>query len=451
MSSNKLAFPKDFIWGAATASYQIEGAWDEDGKGESIWDRFSHTPGKVDNGDTGDVACDHYHRWRDDVALMKELGLKAYRFSVAWPRILPDGRGEVNQTGLDFYSQLVDALLEVGIEPFITLYHWDLPQILQDEGGWPVRGIVDAFIEYTDVVSRALGDRVKKWITLNEPWVSAFVGYSMGHHAPGHTNQDEAIAASHHLLLSHGRAVPVIRANCPEADVGITLNLSPQEPASPSVADRKASTWVDGYINRFYLDPLAGRGYPQDMVQSFGNPMEFVQPGDLDAISVPIDFLGINYYSRGIARSDEVSEEENEPRTVFRGDEVTEMDWEVYPKGLFNILGRLHFDYSFPDLYITENGAAFVDEVGPDGQVDDPARLSYIKRHLAMIHKAIQIGVPVLGYFVWSLLDNFEWAYGYSRRFGIVYVEFQSQQRTLKSSAKWYRKVMLENELEATA
>ncbi len=451
MSSNKLAFPKDFIWGAATASYQIEGAWDEDGKGESIWDRFSHTPGKVENGDTGDVACDHYHRWRDDIALVKELGLRAYRFSVAWPRILPDGRGEVNQTGLDFYSQLVDALLEVGIEPFITLYHWDLPQILQDEGGWPVRGIVDAFTEYADIVSRALGDRVQKWITLNEPWVSAFVGYSMGHHAPGHTNQDEAIAASHHLLLSHGRAVPVIRANCPEADVGITLNLSPQEPASPSVADRKASTWVDGYINRFYLDPLAGRGYPQDMVQSFGNPMEFVQPGDLDAISVPIDFLGINYYSRGIARSDEVSEEENEPRTVFRGDEVTEMDWEVYPKGLFNILGRLHFDYSFPDLYITENGAAFVDEVGPDGQVDDPARLSYIKRHLAMIHKAIQIGVPVLGYFVWSLLDNFEWAYGYSRRFGIVYVEFQSQQRTLKSSAKWYRKVMLENELEATA
>jgi beta-glucosidase len=451
MSSNKLAFPKDFIWGAATASYQIEGAWDEDGKGESIWDRFSHTPGKVENGDTGDVACDHYRRWRDDIALVKELGLRAYRFSVAWPRILPDGRGEVNQTGLDFYSQLVDALLEVGIEPFITLYHWDLPQILQDEGGWPVRGIVDAFTEYADIVSRALGDRVQKWITLNEPWVSAFVGYSMGHHAPGHTNQDEAIAASHHLLLSHGRAVPVIRANCPEADVGITLNLSPQEPASPSVADRKASTWVDGYINRFYLDPLAGRGYPQDMVQSFGNPMEFVQPGDLDAISVPIDFLGVNYYSRGIARSDEISEEENEPRTVFRGEEITEMDWEVYPKGLYNMLGRLHFDYSFPDLYITENGAAFVDEVGPDGQVDDPARLSYIKRHLAMIHKAIQIGVPVLGYFVWSLLDNFEWAYGYSRRFGIVYVEFQSQQRTLKSSAKWYRKVMLENELEATA
>ena len=451
MSDKKLVFPKDFIWGAATASYQVEGAWDEDGKGESIWDRFSHTPGKVENGDTGDVACDHYHRWRDDVALMKELGLNAYRFSVAWPRILPDGRGEVNQAGLDFYNQLVDALLEVGIEPYVTLYHWDLPQLLQDEGGWPVRGIVDDFTEYADVVSRALGDRVQKWTTLNEPWVSAFVGYRMGHHAPGHINQDKAIAASHHLLLSHGRAGPVIRANCPDADVGITLNLSPQEPASPSVADRKASTWVDGYINRFFLDPLVGRGYPRDMINSFGNAMEFVQPGDMDAIAVPVDFLGVNYYSRGIARSDKISEEENEPRTVFRGDEITEMDWEVYPPGLYNILGRLHFDYNFPVLYITENGAAFPDEVGTDGEVDDPARLSYIERHLTMVHIAIQIGVPVEGYFAWSLLDNFEWAFGYSKRFGIVYVDFQTQQRILKSSAKWYRKVILDNELEATA
>ena len=450
MSDKKLVFPKDFFWGAATASYQIEGAWNEDGKGESIWDRFSHTPGKVDNGDTGDVACDHYHRWRDDVALMKELGLRAYRFSVAWPRILPDGRGEVNQAGLDFYNQLVDVLLEVGIEPFVTLYHWDLPQVLLDEGGWPVRKITDAFIEYADVVSRALGDRVKNWITLNEPWVSAFVGYSMGHHAPGNTNQDEAIAASHHLLLSHGRAVPVIRANCPDAVVGIALNLSPQEPASPSVADRKASTWVDGYINRFFLDPLVGRGYPQDMGQSFGNTMEFVQPGVLDTISVPIDFLGVNYYTRGIVRSTNISEEDNEPRTVFRGDEISEMDWEVYPKGLYNMLGRIYFDYAFPAIYVTENGAAFVDEVSPDGQVDDPARLSYIKRHLEMVKRAIKIGVPVKGYFAWSLLDNFEWSFGYSKRFGIVYVDFQTQQRTPKSSARWYRKVILENELDAT-
>ena len=451
MSDIQLDFPKDFVWGAATASYQIEGARDQDGKGESIWDRFSHTPGKILNGDTGDIACDHYHRWRDDVALMKDLGLKAYRFSIAWPRVLPAGRGDVNQAGIDFYSQLVDSLLEAGIEPYATLYHWDLPQVLQDEGGWPARMIVDTFTEYADVVSRALGDRVKNWITLNEPWVSAFVGYRDGRHAPGHTDLDEAIAASHHLLLAHGRAVPVIRANCPDVEVGITLNLTPQEPASPSVADRKASTWVDGYINRWFLDPLVGRGYPQDMVHSFSNPMDFVQPGDMDAIAVPVDFLGVNYYSRGIARSDKISEEENEPRTVFRGDEITEMDWEVYPPGIYNILGRLHFTYDFPVFYITENGAAFVDEVGPDGQVDDPARLSYIKRHLAMVHKAIQIGVPVEGYFAWSLLDNFEWSFGYSKRFGMVYVDFQTQQRIPKSSAKWYRKVIHENSLDAVA
>jgi len=451
VSEEIYTFPKDFIWGVATASYQIEGAWDEDGKGESIWDRFSHTPGKVDNGDTGDVACDHYHRWRDDVALMKELGLKAYRFSIAWPRILPDGWGEVNQVGIDFYSQLVDALLEVGIVPFVTLYHWDLPQVLQDEGGWPARMIVDTFTEYADVVSRALGDRVKNWTTLNEPWVSAFVGYSMGRHAPGYTDQGEAIAASHHLLLSHGRAVSVIRNNCPDANMGIALNLTPQEPASPSVADRKASTWVDGYINRWFLDPLVGRGYPQDIVNSFGHAMEFVQAGDLDTIAVPVDFLGVNYYTRGIVRSNDISDADNEPRTVYPGDEITEMDWEVYPKGLYNILGRLYFDYAIPAIYITENGAAFADEISPDGQVDDPYRLSYLKRHLEMVKKATQIGVPVKGYFAWSLLDNFEWGYGYSKRFGIVYVDFQTQQRIPKSSAKWYRKVIHENSLDAVA
>ncbi len=438
-------FPKDFVWGAATASYQIEGAWNEDGKGESIWDRFSHTPGKVQDGDTGDVACDHYHRWRDDVKLMKELGLKAYRFSVAWPRILPEGREKVNQPGVDFYNRLVDALLEERIEPWVTLYHWDLPQDLQDEGGWASRMVVDAFVEYADVVSRALGDRVKNWITLNEPWVSAFVGYQHGHHAPGHTNLVEAMAASHHLLLSHGQSVPVIRANSLMSRVGITLNLTPQEPASPSVADRKAATWVDGYINRFFLDPLVGRGYPQDIVNGFGKAMDFIQPGDMDTIAVPVDFLGINYYTRNIARADNITEEENEPRTVIRGDEITEMDWEVYPKGLYNILGRLHFEYNFPAIYISENGAAFPDKVRPDGQVDDPARLSYIKRHLEMVSKAIDAEVPVKGYFVWSLFDNFEWAFGYSKRFGIVYVDYQTQQRIPKSSAKWYSQMIREN------
>jgi len=443
MKKNFYPFPENFTWGTATSSYQIEGAWNEDGKGESIWDRFSHTPGKVLNGDTGNVACDHYHRWREDVALMKAMGLQAYRFSIAWPRILPDGRGEVNQAGMDFYSNLVDELLEAEIVPWVTLYHWDLPQALQDRGGWTKRDIVKAFVEYTDVVTRALGDRVKNWITLNEPWVSAFVGYKDGRHAPGLTDLDAAIAAAHHLLLSHGQTVPVIRANSPVANVGITVNLTPQEPASPSIADRKLATWTDGYINRCFLDPLVGRGYPQDIVSDFGNAMKFVRPGDMDVIAVPVDFLGINYYTRNINRDEHA--DDNEPRTVFRGDEITEMDWEVYPKGLYNILGRLHFDYAFPAIYITENGAAFPDEVNADGEVDDPARLSYIKRHLEMVYNAIQISVPVKGYFVWSLLDNFEWGYGYSKRFGIVYVDFRSQQRIPKSSAKWYRQVINEN------
>ncbi len=417
MTQSVETFPQDFIWGAATAAYQIEGAWNEDGKGESIWDRFSHTPGMVTNGDTGDIACDHYHRWQEDVALMADMGLEAYRFSIAWPRILPEGRGEVNRAGIDFYSRLVDRLLEAGIVPWATLYHWDLPQALQDEGGWPAREIVDAFTEYADVASRALGDRVKHWITLNEPWVSAFVGYRDGRHAPGHADLGEALAASHHLLLSHAQAVPVIRANRPDAEVGITLNLTPQEPASASMADRQEATWVDGYINRWFLDPLAGRGYPQDVVTSLGQAMPFVQTGDLDLIAVPVDFLGVNYYTRGIVRSSRVSETDNPPPQVVQSDEITDMGWEVYPRGLYNLLGRLHFEYNFPAIYITENGAAYADEVGRDGQVDDPARLEYIKRHLEAVFRAIQIGVPVRGYFAWSLLDNFEWGFGYSKRF----------------------------------
>jgi beta-glucosidase len=431
MDKKLFQFPKDFVWGAATASYQIEGAWNEDGKGESIWDRFCHTPGKVRDGDTGDVACDHYHRWAEDLELIKKLGVGAYRFSVAWPRILPNGHGAVNQAGL-----------KLNIEPYVTLYHWDLPQKLQDEGGWPSRAIVDAFVEYSDIVSRSLGDRVKNWITLNEPWVSAFIGYRDGRHAPGNTNLHEALAAAHHLLLAHGQAVPVIRRNCPEARVGITLNLTPQVPASASVADRVAATSVDGYINRWFLDPLVGRGYPQDMVNEFGDEMAFIQATDMEVLSIPVDFLGVNYYTRNIVRSDKVSETENAPRTVFRGDEITEMDWEVYPEGLYKTLGRLYFDYNFPAIYITENGAAFNDQVSADGEVNDPARLSYIKRHLEQVHRAIEIGVPVKGYFAWSLLDNFEWAYGYSKRFGLIYVNYQTQKRILKSSAEWYRKVI---------
>ncbi len=439
------SFPPDFAWGAATASYQIEGAWEADGKGESIWDRFAHTPGKIANGDTGDVACDHYHRWPEDVALMKEMGLKAYRFSISWPRVLPSGRGALNPAGLDFYSRLVDALLEAGIAPMATLYHWDLPQALQDQGGWPARLCAEAFVEYADVVSRRLGDRVKHWATLNEPMVSARAGYLDGEHAPGHTDLDESLAASHHLLLGHGWALPVIRRNSPEASAGIVLDPIPTVAASPSAADRAAAWRIDGVINRWYLDPLAARGYPADVVGHFGRAMDFVQAGDMQAIATPVDFLGINYYNRIIARSEETPEEENAPRTVLREPEQTEMGWEVYPPGLYDILGQVHFDYNFPALYITENGAAYADQVGPDGQVDDPLRVAYYGQHLTQAARAIAAGVPLRGYFAWSLLDNFEWSRGYDKRFGLVYVDHATQQRILKSSAQWYARVIAAN------
>ena len=446
MKKKQYTFPENFIWGAATSSYQIEGAWNEDGKGENIWDRFSHTPGKVNNGDTGDVACDHYHRWREDIELMKEIGLKAYRFSISWARIFPSGRGEINQAGIDFYSNLVDGLLKAGIEPWVTLYHWDLPQALQDGGGWTARSTVDAFLEYADVFTKALGDRVKDWITFNEPWVSAHVGYEEGRHAPGIKALDSAVAASHHLLLSHGKAVPIIRKNSPNANVGITLNLTPQEPASPSIPDRKLSTWKDGYINRYFLDPLVGRGYPQDMADSYGTPMDFVLPGDMDTIAVSIDFLGVNYYTRSIARDENT--QDNLPVTVERIGAITEMNWEVFPPGLYRMLGRLHFDYAFPAIYITENGAAFTDKVSADGEIDDHDRLSYIREHLKICHRAIEIGVPLKGYFAWSLMDNFEWAFGNVKRFGLIRVDFETLERTIKSSGRWYGQVIRANAVE---
>jgi beta-glucosidase len=448
-NTNKaLSFPDGFTWGAATAAYQIEGAWNEDGKGESIWDRFSHTPGKIETGETGDIACDHYHRWHQDVALMKEMGLKAYRFSIAWTRVLPNGRGEVNQTGLDFYNRLVDALLEANIEPFVTLYHWDLPQRLQEEGGWPAREVTAAFSEYADLASRSMGDRVKQWMTINEPHVSAIVGYLDGRHAPGHTDLHEALAASHHLLLAHGQAVPIIRGNSPDAQVGIALDYRPQTAASPSAADRAAAWYEGGVINRWFFDPISGRGYPEDMQRAYGDDMNFVQEGDLDKIAVPLDFVGLNYYFRNIARSSVINEAENSPQTVVPDEEITEMGWGVYPEGMYEMLGQLHFGYGFPAYYITENGAACHDQVGPDGQVDDPARISYIRRHLEKVHEAIAIGIPVRGYFVWSFLDNFEWAFGTSKRFGLIHVDYQTQRRTLKASAKWYQQVIRENAID---
>jgi len=440
-------FPRGFIWGAATASYQIEGAWNKDGKSESIWDRFTHTPGHILDGSTGDVACDHYHRWPEDIALMKSLGLQAYRFSVAWPRILPDGRGRVNQGGLDFYSRLVDGLLEAGITPFVTLYHWDLPQTLQDAGGWPSRATVGAFVEYADVVSTALGDRVKNWITHNEPWCISILSHAIGEHAPGWRDMAAALRAAHHVLLSHGQAVPVIRTNSPDAEVGITLNFEWIDKGCLSAYDAELAREGDGRFNRWFLDPLFGRHYPADIVAGYApflpDGLSFVQPGDLAQIAVPMDFLGVNYYTRRVARDE--TAEDNLPQEVFPDRPRTEMDWEEYPEGLYNLLNRLHFEYGPPKLYVTENGASFSDGPDANGRVADARRLAYLRDHFTAVHHAIRNGVPLAGYFVWSLMDNFEWAKGYTQRFGIVWVDYETQQRLAKDSALWYRQVIADN------
>lgn len=441
--NNDVFFPENFVWGAATSAYQIEGAWQADGKGESIWDRFSHTPGKIEGAETGDVACDHYHLWREDVAILKDLGVDAYRFSISWPRILPEGRGAVNPAGIGFYDRLVDGLLEEGIAPFVTLYHWDLPQKLQDAGGWPDRMIVDVFCEYVDLVSRALGDRVKYWVTINEPFVCAKLGYNQGLHAPGHTDLAEALAAGHHLLLAHGRAVPIIRENVSNAKVGIALNPHPVIPASTSDADREAARRMEGEMNRWFIDPLAGRDYPRDVIRQYQVGLPFIRSGDMESIAVPLDYVGVNYYTRIITRSQVVPEDRNLPVSVIP-EEKTDMGWEVYPQGIYEILKWFDDRYDFPAFYIAENGAAYRDVVD-DGRVNDPARLAYIKRHLKFVHKAISDGMPVRGYFVWSFLDNFEWTYGYAKRFGLVYVDYATQKRILKQSAHGYRSIIQAN------
>lgn len=451
MSSEFLRFPKGFLWGAATASYQIEGAHDADGKGESIWDRFSHTPGKVADGGTGDVACDHYHLYRQDIGLMRELGLTAYRFSISWPRVYPTGRGQVNPAGLDFYDRLVDGLLAAGIQPFATLYHWDLPQALQDEGGWPNRSTAYAFRDYVATVGRRLGDRVKHWITHNEPWCTAYLGYYTGEHAPGLSDLAAAIQATHTLLLSHGEATKALReAGGRGCQVGITLNLGPAHPASDADEDRAAARRQDGYLNRWFLNPVFLGTYPEDMLALYGRLAPRIEPGDLDVIRQPLDFLGVNFYSRSVVKADPSAGFFRMAASPPRGPghEYTAMDWEVYPEALYELLVRLQADYDVPKPYITENGAAYRDVPGPDGQVDDPDRLSYLKRHFVQCHRAIQAGVPLAGYFVWTLMDNFEWAWGYTRRFGIVYDDFPTQRRTVKSSGRFYRQVIADNGLQ---
>jgi beta-glucosidase len=442
-----ITFPDGFLWGAATAAYQIEGAVHADGRGESIWDRFSHTPAKTLHGDTGDVACDHYHRWREDLGIMRDLGLRAYRFSIAWPRIFPDGDGRLNLAGIDFYARLVEGLLEAGIRPFATLYHWDLPQRLEDEGGWPVRPTAYAFADYAGAVAERLGDRITDWWTVNEPWVTANRGYTDGIHAPGRRDPEEGFAAAHHQLLGHGLATRAIHSARPGAKVGIVVNGDAMVPRSTHMADQRAAEEAHGRMNRWYLDPIFLGRYPEMVEAHLQWDEALVFDGDLDIISTPIDHLGINYYTRQVV-ADPGFEDLKRPQPIVEADRPrTTKGWEVYPEGLTRLLTRYHTDYDLPTVYITEGGAAFPDEL-VEGAIADDDRLDYLADHFAAARKAMERGVPLQGYFVWSLLDNFEWADGYSQRFGLVYVDYPTQRRIVKKSGHWYREVIARNGIE---
>lgn len=443
-------FPSDLLWGAATAAYQVEGAWDADGKGESIWDVFCRRPGAIERAERGEVACDHYRRWREDVDLIAALGLDAYRFSISWPRVMPEGAGATNPAGLDFYDRLVDALLERDVRPLVTLYHWDLPQALQERGGWTSQESPKWFAVYADQVARRLGDRVSDWATVNEPEVVAFAGHARGIHAPGVRDWRVALRVAHSLLLGHGLAATAVRASTPGARVGIVLNLSPCHPASASEADDLAARRADGYLNRWFLDPLFGRGYPADIVAAYGELLDADMAGELAGWSGSLDFLGVNYYTRRIlGASEDTPLRFHEAKCP--GVRSTEMGWEVYPAGLREILTRVHADYQPPVLMVTENGAAFPDVVRESGEVHDDERLDYLASHLAAVADAIADGVPLSGYFVWSLMDNFEWAHGYSKRFGLYRVDYETQRRTLKASGEWYRSLIKSHATESAA
>ena len=464
------SFPDGFLFGAATAAYQIEGAAFEDGRTASVWDAFSRVPGAVINGDTGDVACDHYHRYRDDVAIMRDLGLDTYRFSVSWSRVRPDG-GALNQKGLDFYKRLVDELRDAGILPWLTLYHWDLPQALQDRGGWTVRETADLFTEYALDVHDALGDRVENWTTLNEPWCSSFLSYTAGIHAPGHYSVTEGVLAAHHLMLGHGQAVRELRARDASLRLGITLNLTGAEPVDPAdPADRDAARRIDGQFNRWFLDPIFRGSYPADIVDDIravdATAIDALdaanRPGDLEVIATPLDALGVNYYHNEYVggHPDPNPPEKTDAPTPRRAESPfpshdgihwherglprTSMHWEVQPAGLTALLDRVSREYAQPvgtALYVTENGAAYDDTVSADG-VHDADRTAFLRGHLGAVRDALDAGVDVRGYFYWSLLDNFEWAWGYEKRFGIVHVDYETQVRTLKDSALEYRRVI---------
>ena len=425
-------FPDDFIWAVATSSFQIEGAAREDGKGESIWDRFCTVPGVIADASNGDVACDHYHRLNSDLDLIASLGVNAYRFSVSWPRVQPAGQGAWNEKGLDFYERLVDGLLARGIKPHLTLNHWDLPQALQDEGGWTERATMDRFVEYALGMHRRLGDRLAAITTHNEPWVIAVLGHEQGIFAPGIKSRKTALQVAHHLLVSHGMAVQALRADGCMADMGIVLNLAPMVPATGSAEDQQAALKADAAGRRWYTDPLFLGQYPQSVLDELGADAPVIHPGDMAHIAAPIDYLGVNYYSRQVISASGPVD------TKTTGLPLTEMGWEIYAQGLTDLLLLLHKDYKLPAVLITENGGAFKDPL-THGQVHDADRTDYLRTHIAAMADAMDQGVPMAGYMVWSLMDNFEWSSGYAKRFGIVHVDYATQRRTLKDSALWYR------------
>jgi beta-glucosidase len=455
VASRFLAFPPDFVWGAGTSAYQVEGGVHADGRGESIWDRFSHTPGKVEHDETADVTSDHYHRWREDVDLMAGLGLGAYRFSLAWPRIQPEGRGAANEAGLAFYDRLIDALLERGIRPCPTLYHWDLPQALEDEGGWLARATTDRFAEYAALCFDRFGDRVDTWFTINEPWVASTLGYRLGIHAPGHRNLGEAVRASHHLLLAHGQAVEAFRVSGKGGRIGIVLSLSPTEPATDSEADRIAAHGSDGYTNRWFLDAVLRGTYPDDMLELFERltgPLAAIRPGDAARIGTRSDLLGVNYYTRRVIAAG--TADGGLPWTVQRaapGVPRTDTGWEITPSSLRDFLVRLHGQRGALPILITENGGVFFDAPNPEGRIHDTGRTGFLRAHLAAVHAAIERGVRVEGYFHWSLLDNFEWAEGFRSRFGLIHVDYPSGRRLVKDSGHAYAQVIKDNGFAATA
>jgi len=445
----KLRFPENFVWGSATASYQIEGGFNEDGRGESIWDRFCRTPGNICDGSNGDTACDHYHLYEQDVELMKYLGLKSYRLSIAWPRIFPDGTGKPNEKGMAFYKNLITLLVKNGIKPAVTLYHWDLPQKLQDIGGWANRQVTDYFEQYARYVFTELGELVPMWITLNEPFCSAYVGNYIGRHAPGLRDYKTALLVSHNLLLAHGKAVKAYREMGLHGEIGITLNMDYAYPKTDSEEDRAAAELYFAAISRWYADPVLKGCYPKVLVERYqaNNLMPDIQAGDMAIIHQPIDFLGLNNYYAVQVKKDKDGSPGGFIHNHF-GEDFTEMGWGVNPRGLYDLLMRLHRDYNGIKLYITENGAAFRDMVLSNGEVDDSNRKEFLMRYLSDVHHAIEDGVNLHGYYLWSLLDNFEWGQGYTMRFGIIYVDYKTQKRIIKKSGHWYRQVIADNGFE---